>query len=391
MKRLVFLIILLSHFDLTLGQTIYIIGKLPNSQQEKFTMMVDNLLNRYKKINFYVNGVDNYNRLKVKKVNDVNKLKEKLTQTTEPNFSEACTLIKVKNKNKVLRISYLFEYPENNQYGMPLLFLEDIHKVLYNLKNDIIIIRLNNNQIKLENSSIVENMRVSASSNEFKGSISSKVELSSVQFRLNNEMWRDLYVEKNKFGIFEFWESISFTKLGKNNLFVRVTDNDKNVQTFTINNLDYNQIFLDDKNCRFVYPNKFGTNVEKRVFSQRSDAIVFWFKIETSADLNGLSFVRCDRNKNPIVSIPLGSTSPGEKPKFVWSAEKYYCFGLTREELNLGSSDCEYDVKGLELLSYVYLQENSNQSKGEMIPVVFSTISSEQSIRQRILRAECGF
>lgn len=384
MKLKIFLLLLVViPFKLT-SQSFYILGKISKSQEGKIFNLFDRAVKKNKKILLYINGVEKINRIKLSNLNEFNSIKEKINlYEIENNVQQYILNVNSKNSNKTIKLIYQFESIENN-YSIPTMSLNEASKNVELNKNDIFIIYLNKSKITVDYSNLKNNMIVNTSNYEINGIVNSNSEILKIQYKLNNETWKDVDFALNRNTIYDFSGNVNFTKIGLNSLTLKITDIDNTITLFPFEKINYTQIVLSEKNCRFVSPNKFGNNVEKRIFDKRSDAIVYWFKIETSANLDGLNFVRCDRNKNTIIAVPL-------RDKYVPSAENYYCFGLTRDELKLGDSDCEFSQKGLDLLSWIYIQDNSNNSKGEMIPVVFSTITSDQNKRQQILRAECVF
>ena len=366
------------------GQIFYVNGNLSKSKEKVFFNFCEGLLRKNNKLFFYLNGYEKRNRIKLTKISDFNSLIDKISLNNESNLNE---YLSNSNLNKKIRqFKIINQFPNTSELNINNSIyykLDEINKLNFS-KKDVIILNLNKNKITLENSTLKNNITVSIPNFEFKGFVNSQVDISKVQYKLNNEVWKEIDIDKNisNENLYDFIEKITFAKIGQNSIVVRIFDLDNNVQQYQFDRIIFNQILLNENNCRFVHPNKFGNNVLKRFFQKRSE-IVFWFKIETTANLDGLSLIRCDRNKNILVQVPLYD-------KYVISGENYYCFGLTYDELQLGPDPCHTELTGLQSLNWIYLFDASNKSRGEMISVVFSTITPDEDKKQKTPLAECG-
>ena len=372
------------------SQNVYIYGDLKKADEAKLQNVLNRLLEKDGSFNLYLNGEGKDARIRYKKKSNFIKIKKYLNSTiTDDGFYDEIInyhSLEAKSKKKLF-VSYIIDSDDGINNGVNKITFNNIVRD-YKIENrkHTLIIFLNPNKIKLAKINIKNNEEIDTREFNIFGTLKSSIELNKIQLRLNNEQWFDLDFERIGNTDFEFYSTITLSKINYNRIEIKAVDinGTSNDQPIIIERIKYKELMLNSTNCQFRSPDKNGNNVEKRIYAKRSDAIVYWFKIETVANLDGLQLVRCNRNKQIIATVPL-------KDKYVPSAENYYCFGLTREELKLGSSDCDFESKGLDMLSYIYVQDISNLSKGEIIPAVFSTIDPDQKVREQILKAQCEF
>jgi hypothetical protein len=388
MKNFIVLLIYLVVSFEVFSQNIYIYGELKKTDEAKLQGLLDRLIEKNGSFNLYLNGEGKDVKFRYKKKSNFVKIKRYLNSTISDNkFYDEIINYHSSRSQKKLFVSYILDSDDLSTNGANKILFNNIARD-YNIKNKkyTLIIFINPNRIKITKINIKNNEEIDTREFNLFGTLNSNIELSKIQLRLNNEEWLDLDFERISNTDFEFYTTITLNKINYNRIEIKAIDinGTGNDHPIIIERIKYKEITLNSTNCQFRSPDKNGNNVEKRIYAKRSDAIVFWFKIETVANLDGLQLVRCNRNKQIIATVPL-------KDKYVPSAENYYCFGLTREELKLGSSDCFFESKGLDMLSYIYIQDISNLSKGEMIPAVFSTIDANQEVRDQILKAQCEF
>jgi hypothetical protein len=388
MKNFIVLLIYLVVSFEVFSQNIYIYGELKKTDEAKLQGLLDRLIEKNGSFNLYLNGEGKDVKFRYKKKSNFVKIKRYLNSTISDNkFYDEIINYHSSRSQKKLFVSYILDSDDLSINGANKIPFNNIARD-YNIKNKkyTLIIFINPNRIKITKINIKNNEEIDTREFNLFGTLNSNIELSKIQLRLNNEEWLDLDFERISNTDFEFYTTITLNKINYNRIEIKAIDinGTGNDHPIIIERIKYKEITLNSTNCQFRSPDKNGNNVEKRIYAKRSDAIVFWFKIETVANLDGLQLVRCNRNKQIIATVPL-------KDKYVPSAENYYCFGLTREELKLGSSDCFFESKGLDMLSYIYIQDISNLSKGEMIPAVFSTIDANQEVRDQILKAQCEF
>lgn len=368
-------------------QNIYLLGKLPKSQENKFHECINNLHTKYKKITFYVNGTNKSFKFKYNKSSKYNSLIQKIEETEPSDIELLKNQVIDLNKNKLIYYTQLFidakDKINNESSNFKTILFENINKSRYNFKNETLIIYLNSNNLEFEGINFHSNMKINYPLQHLSGNINSQIQLQSIQYSLNNEIWRNVNFFEKEDNLFEFNEDIQFSRLGNNTLNLKITDSDNNIKIIKYTNIDYYIAKLNSNNCRFIFPNKYVNNIPIRKVISNSN-IYFWIKIESPINPTDLTFVITDKKGQIREEIPM----KGDEAFVVWCGGNTYCIGLTPGFLHY-DDPCTVNPKIKESMMNIFLRDDNTNTSGESIKIKFASMTSIIEEQQNIKIAGC--